>query len=119
MTGTRGDNPPGDRLCSFCRKAERDVRRLIAGPTVFICNECVDVCVDIIADDRVAADSLVRLQPATRENLPDGIWCTLCGKDADPAQALLVENRALVCGPCVGAVALAAGVAQKQPGEPH
>ena len=37
--------------CSFCNKNQNDVRKLIAGPTVFICDECVDVCNDIIADD--------------------------------------------------------------------
>src|SRR5438876_9903014 len=35
--------------CSFCNKDQNDVRKLIAGPTVFICDECVDVCNDIIA----------------------------------------------------------------------
>src|SRR5947208_3978112 len=38
--------------CSFCNKDQNDVRKVIAGPTVFICDECVDVCNDIIADDR-------------------------------------------------------------------
>src|SRR6266852_385428 len=37
--------------CSFCNKDQNDVRKLIAGPTVFICDECVEVCNDIIADD--------------------------------------------------------------------
>ena len=37
--------------CSFCNKDQNDVRKLIAGPTVFICDECVEVCKDIIADD--------------------------------------------------------------------
>ena len=42
--------------CSFCNKDQNDVRKLIAGPTVFICDECVDVCNDIIADDRIARE---------------------------------------------------------------
>jgi hypothetical protein len=37
--------------CSFCDKEQNDVRKLIAGPSVFICDECVEVCNDIIADD--------------------------------------------------------------------
>ncbi|MCX6546230.1 MAG: ATP-dependent Clp protease ATP-binding subunit ClpX [Acidobacteria bacterium] len=37
--------------CSFCNKDQNDVRKLIAGPTVYICDECVEVCNDIIADD--------------------------------------------------------------------
>lgn len=44
--------PEGEVLrCSFCNKDQNDVRKLIAGPTVFICDECVEVCNDIIADD--------------------------------------------------------------------
>ena len=37
--------------CSFCNKDQNDVRKLIAGPTVCICDESVEVCNDIIADD--------------------------------------------------------------------
>jgi ATP-dependent Clp protease ATP-binding subunit ClpX len=46
-------NSDGEILrCSFCNKDQNDVRKLIAGPTVYICDECVEVCNDIIADDR-------------------------------------------------------------------
>ncbi len=36
--------------CSFCGKSQKEVRVLIAGPTVFICNDCVDLCNDIVAE---------------------------------------------------------------------
>src|SRR5436189_5034726 len=49
MTKKAGENEA--LRCSFCNKDQNDVRKLIAGPTVFICDECVDVCNDIIADD--------------------------------------------------------------------
>src|SRR5438046_7703488 len=43
----------GDVLrCSFCNKSQRDVKKVIAGPTGYICDECVDICLDIIAEDR-------------------------------------------------------------------
>jgi ATP-dependent Clp protease ATP-binding subunit ClpX len=42
--------------CSFCNKSQRDVRKLIAGPTVYICDECVDICLDIIAEEREGED---------------------------------------------------------------
>ncbi len=45
-------NPQGDKLrCSFCGKNEDEVRRLIAGPTVYICDECIDLCNDIILEE--------------------------------------------------------------------
>ena len=37
--------------CSFCGKNQIEVRKLIAGPTVYICNECIDICIEIISDD--------------------------------------------------------------------
>ncbi len=45
-------DPQGDKLrCSFCGKNEDEVRRLIAGPTVYICDECIDLCNDIILEE--------------------------------------------------------------------
>jgi ATP-dependent Clp protease ATP-binding subunit ClpX len=52
MTIKKGTGENETLRCSFCNKDQNDVRKLIAGPTVFICDECVDVCNDIIADDR-------------------------------------------------------------------
>ena len=49
MVKAKGENEV--LRCSFCNKDQNDVRKLIAGPTVFICDECVEVCNDIIADD--------------------------------------------------------------------
>jgi len=43
--------------CSFCNKSQNDVKKLIAGPTVFICDECVDVCNEIISDDMTVESS--------------------------------------------------------------
>ena len=37
--------------CSFCGKSDNEVRKLIAGPTVFICDECVELCVDILKQE--------------------------------------------------------------------
>lgn len=43
--------------CSFCGKSQIEVLRLIAGPTVYICNECVTLCVDILAEPGVPGDT--------------------------------------------------------------
>ena len=42
-------------LCSFCGKSQHEVRKLIAGPTVFICDECVELCNDIIREETKGA----------------------------------------------------------------
>ena len=46
--------------CSFCGKSQHEVRKLIAGPTVFICDECVELCNDIIREENKG--SLVKTQ---------------------------------------------------------
>ena len=46
--------------CSFCGKSQHEVRKLIAGPTVFICDECVELCMDIIKEEN--KDTLVKHQ---------------------------------------------------------
>jgi ATP-dependent Clp protease ATP-binding subunit ClpX len=39
--------------CSFCGKRQDEVKKLISGPEVYICNECIDLCKDLIADDEL------------------------------------------------------------------
>ena len=53
MSGDKHGKSDGDRLlyCSFCGKSQHEVRKLIAGPSVFICDECVDLCNDIIREE--------------------------------------------------------------------
>lgn len=44
--------------CSFCGKSQREVKKLIAGPTVYICDECIDLCNDIIAEETIKQERL-------------------------------------------------------------
>ena len=46
--------------CSFCGKSQHEVRKLIAGPTVFICDECVELCMDIIKEE--SKDNFIKHQ---------------------------------------------------------
>jgi len=46
--------------CSFCGKSQNEVKKLIAGPSVYICNECIDICNEIINDDEQAENATVR-----------------------------------------------------------
>jgi ATP-dependent Clp protease ATP-binding subunit ClpX len=60
MAAKKGE---GESLrCSFCNKDQRDVKKLIAGPTVYICDECVDICLDIIAEERELDEPKTRLK---------------------------------------------------------
>jgi ATP-dependent Clp protease ATP-binding subunit ClpX len=51
MSKPSGGESKNTLYCSFCGKSQHEVRKLIAGPTVFICDECVELCMDIIRED--------------------------------------------------------------------
>ncbi len=51
MTKSAGSDSKNTLYCSFCGKSQHEVRKLIAGPTVFICDECVELCMDIIREE--------------------------------------------------------------------
>jgi ATP-dependent Clp protease ATP-binding subunit ClpX len=66
--GNSGGDPKNTLYCSFCGKSQHEVRKLIAGPTVFICDECVELCMDIIREEHKT--SLVKSKegvPSPRE----------------------------------------------------
>ncbi len=58
MTKSGGGDSKSTLYCSFCGKSQHEVRKLIAGPTVFICDECVELCMDIIREE--SKSSLVK-----------------------------------------------------------
>jgi ATP-dependent Clp protease ATP-binding subunit ClpX len=55
MTKLSGGDSKSTLYCSFCGKSQHEVRKLIAGPTVFICDECVELCNDIIREETKTA----------------------------------------------------------------
>ncbi|ALV28625.1 ATP-dependent Clp protease ATP-binding subunit ClpX [Pannonibacter sp. Q-1] len=64
MTKASGSDSKNTLYCSFCGKSQHEVRKLIAGPTVFICDECVELCMDIIREENKS--SLVK----SRDGIP-------------------------------------------------
>ncbi|WP_182084619.1 ATP-dependent Clp protease ATP-binding subunit ClpX [Aureimonas sp. ME7] len=64
MSKVSGGDSKNTLYCSFCGKSQHEVRKLIAGPTVFICDECVELCMDIIREENKS--SMVK----SREGVP-------------------------------------------------
>ena len=64
MSKVGGNDSKNTLYCSFCGKSQHEVRKLIAGPTVFICDECVELCMDIIREENKS--SLVK----SRDGIP-------------------------------------------------
>ena len=60
----------GNLSCSFCGKGQREVRKLIAGPTVYICDECIKLCNDIIAEESEREEN----RPAVASAMANGTF---------------------------------------------
>ena len=129
MFGPRKEKPSkpetkATAYCAFCNRTQADVTRLIAGPTVMICDDCVRICVDIIADAQLSDspespdafhEQQARLQ-ARRVNadgsadaVPDEmipLWhvrCALCRQIVATETAFSIEGRGLLCDSCLTA----------------
>lgn len=95
--------------CSFCNKTQKDVTKLIAGPTVFICDECVGVCNDILADEspHEPPPGPAQRDPALDNTVADVVRCALCNLALPIDEAFPVPERGFLCVGCVDAVSAA------------
>ena len=92
--------------CSFCANPQDGVRQLIAGPSVFICDECVEACAEIIAERRREQDhhSEVSVVASNVADNAPSVLCALCRMPISARDALLVEARGALCPGCVGEI---------------
>lgn len=93
--GNREDGYGGNLTCSFCGKSQKEVKKLIAGPSVYICDECISLCNDIIAEEQDKdgpADGTFRVpRPTEIKNVLDDY---VIGQErAKKALAVAVHNH--------------------------
>ena len=100
MANNFEDNNFGELKCSFCGKPQSSVRRLIAGPGVYICDECVQMCTDVLEEEMLEMQQYQQSAPVTRRHLkkPREVFDTLSdyviGQDsAKKALAVAVYNH--------------------------
>jgi hypothetical protein len=81
------------------------VRRLIAGPnSVYICDECVLICLAIVSEDRTDASPAEAHDASSSWREATLGFCALCGLPTSADQALSVRTRGLVCSGCLGEI---------------
>ena len=99
----RREEPAAQRVCSFCGRDQRQVRKLVAGPGVYICDPCIMAAVGVTASGRPAKDPRLQPVPATSQ-LP----CSFCGKGRIEVQALVSapaskeHEPSTICDECLG-----------------
>lgn len=99
----RRQEPTVQRFCSFCGREQRQVRKLIAGPGVYICDPCIMAAVGVTASGRPAKDPALQPVPASSQLL-----CSFCGKTRIQVQALVSapageeHKPPAICDECLG-----------------
>jgi hypothetical protein len=94
--------------CSFCGKHQREVRKLIAGPTVYVCDECIKLCNEIIAEEAERGD-LPPVEAAPRpkrerevDKSRQTLCCSFCGKHQREVRKLIAGPTVYICDECIG-----------------
>ena len=107
-----------DFFCSFCGKRKGEVRKLVSGPRVFICNECVARCREVIGPRPPASDEPDPLARTTMEDIlaqlpvddedvtvekrpPDDKHCSFCAKPKHKVTHLVSGPAVYICNECV------------------
>jgi ATP-dependent protease Clp ATPase subunit len=85
-------------LCSFCGKREDEVRKLTVGPTVWICNECVDLCNEIVAEE-TERHTKTGEDVDGSDNRSDR--CSFCRKHVDEVRKLIAGPTVRICNECI------------------
>jgi hypothetical protein len=85
--------------CSFCGKSQSEVRKLVAGPSVHICDECIELCKNILVED-LDADGERRSKSAkgrSRENR----LCGICMEERESDELIFLPHAAYMCAGCL------------------
>jgi ATP-dependent protease Clp ATPase subunit len=88
--------------CSFCSKQQKQVRKLIAGPGVYVCNECIDRADRVIATGEPTATPLSAMTPVGDHNKYGApVKCSFCGKRRHQVTGLAAAARVAICTECL------------------
>jgi ClpX C4-type zinc finger len=93
--------------CTFCGKDQKHVKKLIAGPSVYICNGCVDLARDVISTSEPVMTEVAELSAGPEQE--GRVQCSFCGKRRDQVAGLVVSTAqtgrnttATICTECLG-----------------
>ncbi len=97
---------PGLLLCTFCGKTQKQVKKLIAGPNVYICDGCVDLAKSVLGDGQPVTTQVAELTAGPGDE--PRTQCSFCGKRRDQVASLVVSSArtgrntaAAICNECL------------------
>jgi hypothetical protein len=106
--GAPGPQRQSKLSCSFCGKSQDEVRKLIAGPQVYICDECVETCNDVLEKDFEPPAAVADQAPGQPATFNLSVACALCHLPTPTGEVLPIAERGFLCMVCLEAVRAAA-----------
>jgi hypothetical protein len=82
--------------CSFCAKSQSEVRKLVAGPSVHICDECIVLCNNILAGETDSAETNKSKAKAQENGL-----CGICMEERESDELIFLPHAAYMCASCL------------------
>jgi hypothetical protein len=95
----RVDDDTKHSSCSFCGKNQSEVRKLVAGPSVHICDECVELCKNIVAEDADVSDS--GKAKAAKAKSKTNRLCGICMEPRETDELIFLPHAAYMCAGCL------------------
>jgi hypothetical protein len=87
--------------CSFCGKERREVRKLIAGPSVHICDECVKLCSGVLTEETGGAEGPGDGSKSARSESADERLCGICMEARETDELIFLPHAAYMCAGCL------------------
>ena len=86
-------------LCSFCGKDQTEVRKLVAGPSVHICDECIELCKNILTEESDSSGSLNVTSSGV--NAKANRLCGICMEERETDELIFLPHAAYLCAGCL------------------
>jgi hypothetical protein len=93
------DDDARQPICSFCGKPQGEVRKLIAGPSVHICDECVELCKDLVAREIDVGGGVKRKSAKTKAK--ETCLCGICMEPRETDELIFLPHAAYMCAGCL------------------
>jgi len=92
---------PQSSCCSFCSKEQHEVKKLVAGPSVFICDECVELCRGIVAAEHGADADQAAGSTVSDGNSKVERLCGICMEPRETDELIFLPHAAYLCATCL------------------
>jgi len=93
------DDDAKHAACSFCGKSENEVRKLVAGPSVHICDECIELCKNILVEELDTGG--VRKSKSAKATSREKRLCGICMEERESDELIFLPHAAYMCAGCL------------------